>query len=285
MKRIKVLAPLALVACAIAGWGAASASATLPELGRCVLTTGVVEGKHTKYSGAFSDPNCVRVNTKHAGKYEWTPGPGAKNKFVGFGLEPTPTIQTTSGEKIICSSLSFTGEYTGPKAATVKAVLFSGCEQGTLPCETVPTKEGEIEAPEATLELGTVKGGAHPTVGWDMKREGIVFAFQCGKAPEVRDTRTIEGSLIGSLKPGAELDVNRMSKTGILLYKQKTGIQQIEAFEGGPKDVFTETIFTGLSKTVEQAGVSTNLTIESGVNEKGVINPATQEPTEIKAVL
>jgi hypothetical protein len=285
MKRIKVLAPLALVACSIAAWGAPSASATLPELGRCVLTTGVVEGKHTKYSGEFGDPNCLRISSIHAGKYEWMPGPGTKPMFVGFGVEPTPTLQTTSGEKIICSSLTLnSGEYTGPKTAKVKSVVFSGCEQGALPCQTLPSKEGEIEGVEFTMDLGTIKGGTHPTVGWDLKKEGVAFAFQCGKAPEIRDTRTIEGSLIGSLKSATELDVNRMSTNGILLYKQKMGIQQVESFERGPKDVFTETIITGLTKTVAQTGVSNNVTVESGVNETGTIKPGTSEPTEIKTV-
>jgi hypothetical protein len=286
MKRMKTVGLCLIAVGAVSAIGAGGASAAPPELGRCLKASSVMEGKKTSYTGAYAEKGCTRLNASHKGKYEWSPGPGAKSKFFGTGLEPEPTLETTGGAKVVCSSLALKGgEYTGPKTAKVAKLLFSGCEGAPgRPCQTVPVKEGEIESSgELQMELGVIKAGTRPVVGWDIKKEGVVFAFQCGKLPELHDVQTVEGSVIAPLKTGSELDVNRMSIKALLKYKAKAGKQLPEAFEGGGKDTLTTTTTIGTSKAVEQTGLTNNLELESGLGELGIENPENQEPLEVKA--
>ncbi len=286
MKRIKIVAPCLLVACALAGAGASSAAAALPELGRCVKTMGVVEGKRTHYSGAYTNKNCTHLSATHKGPFEFEPGPGAKNKFFATGIEPEPTLVTTTGATVTCSSLTLKGgEYTGPKTAKVSEVFFEGCQSEGVNCRST-VSEGEIKGTEFTMELGVISSaGTKPVVGWDLKKEGVAFSYTCGKLPEVRSVQTLEGSVIAPLKSGTEWDVNRMSIKALLLFKAPAGKQLPEAFEGGANDTLKNTTITeGLTKTEAQAGLTNNLEIESGLGELGIENPENQEPLEIKTV-
>jgi len=281
----KIIAACLLTVCGAIAAEASSASAALPELGRCVKVTGVVEGKRTHYNGAYTNKTCTHVSESHKGKFEWEPGPGEKNKFFSFGTEPEPTLETVGGAKVGCSTMAFQGaEYTGPKTATVKKVVFTGCEEAGVPCQTIPTQNAEIEGSEFTMELGVISAGAKPVVGWDLKKEGDAFLFECGKLPELRSTQTLEGSVIGALKAGATGDVNHMSILAPINYRESAGKQLPEAFEGGVKDTLTNTTITeSLSKTTEQAGVTATMELESGTGEKG-IEPENQEPLEVKTI-
>lgn len=288
MRRIRTTAGVLLATIAVlASFAAANASAELPELGRCVKVEGVQEGKKTVYSGAYTGKTCVHKSATKKGKYEFLPGPGPANHFYGIGEEPEPKLETTGGALVECSEMVVEGEYTGPKTLKAK-VSFGGCQTGTetvRECQTNPVKEGVIEATGGFEgELGVIKGGEKPTVGWDLKREGggPAFVFQCGIPPQTVSLETIEGSVIGPLAHGFfGGDVNKMSEYAVLKYKAVKGLQQPEMFEGAEKDVLTTTTVTGLTTTKEQTGLTTKVEARSGLGAP-IEEPANREALEVK---
>ncbi|HEY2251472.1 MAG TPA: hypothetical protein VGH74_10450, partial [Planctomycetaceae bacterium] len=145
MGRMRIAGICLLVALSSSAAIAASASAEIPELGRCQKVTPVEEGKKKIYSGQFNGKACLKKNPRGKGHYEFLPGPGANNKFYGVATEETE-FETTGGIKISCSVAIFKGEYTGAKTLKTK-ISLSGCEQPVKrPCQTNPAKEGEIES-------------------------------------------------------------------------------------------------------------------------------------------
>jgi hypothetical protein len=292
MRRIKVIAGMLLAAVAVsAAFAATSASAAeLPELGRCVKAESEVVKKRTVYKGEYKGKNCTRQSPTKKGKYEWLPGPGTANHFYGIGEEPEPQLETTGGALIECSEMVLEGEYTGPKTFKAK-VSFGGCETGTetvRECQTNPAKEGVIEATGGFEgNLGVIKGGEKPTVGWDLKREGggAAFVFECGIPPQTLSLETIEGSVIAPLSRGFfGTDVNKMSEFATLKYKAVKGLQQPEMFEGGEKDVFTTTTVTGITTTKEQTGLNTTVEARSGLGQP-IEEPSNRELLEVRTFI
>jgi hypothetical protein len=286
MRRLLIAGSVALASlAALSGLAAGSASAELPELGRCVKVEGTTVGKKTVYSGAYTNKSCIKSSPTKKGKYEFLPGPGAENHFYGIGEEPEPIIETVGGKKIECSEMVVEGEYTGAKTETAK-VSFGGCVTGTEPirdCQTNPVKEGVIEATGSFEgELGVIADGAKPTVGWDLKREGVAFTFECGIPPQGVTAETIEGSVIGELHRGFfGSDINKMSLYSQLRYRAAKGLQLPEAFEGKAKDVLTSKIVEGLTTSTEQTGLTTTQENSSGLGEPNE-NPENREPLEVK---
>jgi hypothetical protein len=252
MKRILMMAGCLLACGASLGAVAGSASAALPEFGRCVEVA-----KTGQYKGA----KCVGVVASHKGGYEWMPGPGAAKKFTlsigqvhlkGSGAEPLDiTCEFGEGE----------GEYTGPKEFTVPKWHVSDCR---LPkkteaepllktwCQSVTNNRGEITGQELVGEPGYI---LTPTqVGVDLKpKSGSALAtFECGGASEAPVERgtglgtlvEVEGSIIGRVKK-----INVMTEENFVLFKvsKTTGAQVPESFEGGEKDTLITNV--GLSKT------------------------------------
>ncbi len=281
MKRIKIVGGCLAIAIVFSALGATVAQAELPELGRCVAVEGTQVGKKTVFSGAYASATCVRKKPMHNGKYEWEPGPGAKNKF--FGVAEEPVLETVAGQEISCASAIFKGEYTGAKTEKT-TVQFEFCEDAAKrPCQTTPAKEGII------VEQGSLEGGlgfiesAKGTAGWDLKHEGGSGAFltyYCGKLPET--VHTIEGSVIGQIKHGFfGNDLNKMSKSATILYKATKGKQLPEAFEGQPSDTLTTTTLGLETRSPEQTGLTSVLETESGLGEN-IESEENQEPLEVK---
>ena len=286
MKIMRIAGSAVVLACAL-GATASTASAALPELGRCAEVTGVQEGKKLVYHGAYRNKNCTAASRTHTGKYEFLPGPGANNKFYGVATEPEPVLETTSGAKVSCGEMIFKGEYTGAKTEKV-SVSFGGCETTAANgahqvCQTNPAKEGEIEGLQALEgELGVIQAGSPSVVGWDLKHEGALFAYECGVLPEVPSAQTVEGSVIGALSHGFfGTDLNKMSLHSVIKYKAKAGLQIPEAFEGQPKDVLSTTTLAGTTKTTAQTGLTTTEETESGLGESHE-SPVNQEALEVK---
>lgn len=286
MKRLLTAGGVALASLAALGAIAAgSASAELPELGRCVKVEGTVVGKKTVYSGAYTNKSCIRSSSTKKGKYEFLPGPGTANHFYGIGEEPEPILETVGGKKIECSEMIVKGEYTGPKTEKAE-VSFGGCQTGTEPvreCQTNPTDEGVVtETGTFEGELGVITAGAKPIVGWDLKREGTGFVFECGVPPQGLTFETLEGSVIGELHKGFfGSDINKMSLYSQLRYRAVKGLQTPEAFEGKSKDVLTSKIVEGVTTSTEQTGLTTTQENQSGLGESSE-NPENREPLEVK---
>ena len=259
MKR--ALSPTLWACCVLFGLSlsvvaASSATAALPELGRCVPAEETMEGKKTVHHGAFSNHGCTKVNATHTGKYEWLPGPGPEGKAF-TGHLAAPAFETNGGIRIECGSGHVEGEYTGAKTATITKLELTTCVSGT-PAKFCQT---ELAVPDVIKNVGNLEaelgplGGAKSFAGWDLKSGTPVFlTFTCGDKGEVESVNTIEGSVIGPIHTGGRSYFNRMNKTGLVRYKQTAGVQLPEAFEGGSKDTLTLTQVQGVGHTTEPIG-------------------------------
>jgi alpha-tubulin suppressor-like RCC1 family protein len=238
-------------------------STGLPELGRCQRATGVKEGKVTTFHGVYTTNRCTTASPTQEGKFEWATGPGAKANFTGTATAPTLEFVNaiTKPEQTIihCAKVTYQGTFTGSQTL-VANVTFTGCEQGTAKtaCQSIGAPAGEIKDNALEGELGVIKGGATPSIGWDLRPTGVtapfLAEFECGGGGQA----TLEGSVIAAI---AASDV--MAPRSILSYKGRRGLQIPESFEGGLKD----TLFCG-----EQVDLTAKVTLTN------------EEPLEIKAL-
>ncbi len=251
---------LALVAVAAVMFAmAASASAELPEIGRCVKTTG----------GKYVGKGCVGLAKKKGG-YEWAPGPGSKPKFSGQSEEEM-VFESVNKRKIICSAVVFEGEFTGPKTETVN-VDFIGCNDPATgqPCGSGPNKESEFES-KLEGELGYIEGGSKPKVGWDLKAKSgnpDFATFVCVKPPELPELPEVPGApaaatpaaevevpIVGTIEGsaiGRTLKIDKMEVESATTYKASHGVQIPTSFEGGEQDTLTGKFVIGTETFTEQ---------------------------------
>jgi hypothetical protein len=242
-----MLGACVLAVAALSGAFAAGASAAVPELGRCVLTT--------KGTGEFIGKNCQHPSPTHKGEYNWLPG-AEKNKFEGFSLE-TVTLEasTIKAHTIKCAAANaYNGEYTGAKTETV-TIDIVGCNLPTTgqKCQSspLPQKEGEIEA-TLSGELGFIRTGEKPLPGWDLT--GWNVTVTCGQFPETNiPVDKITGSVIGGV-----LKFGKMVTEETIKFKATEGKQIPESFAGGPTDVLSSEWTEGLTTTTEQTGLKAN---------------------------
>ncbi len=245
-------------ACVCAVLAASSASAALPEIGRCVKLAGK--------TGVFNRANCLGVSKTHTGEFEWNPGPGASTstKVILNGM----VLETTTASKISCSNGQLTGEFTGAKTEKITEVVLQGCEDvlPRLKCYSNPLTPGTISSKNALVgEIGFVPGSkveTNPFVGWDLKSENSLMpflSFSCGEGGGTLMLK-LEGSLIGRV-----VKTNVMSTTFGLTYKQTAGKQALTAFIGGTEDVLTEiTKPIGGEEKTEKVGLASGGTVTDG---------------------
>jgi hypothetical protein len=238
-------------ACVAAVLAVASASAALPELGRCVPEPA---GK-----GVFNRNTCIGVSKTHKGAFEWAPGPGASPAVTE--VLSAPTFETVGGRKIGCANIQLKGEYTGAKSEKITNLTMQGCTnvgRGGTECFTNPVEPGTIESEVPLVgELGSIPGSlsaASPWAGWDLKAENSatpIVTFTCGEALS-EEVVMLEGSVIGRAKK-----TNKMVPTFEFLLKQTAGKQIPSSFIGGAEDVLTQVSkpVGGTTTTTEQVGL------------------------------
>jgi hypothetical protein len=269
MKGIRIWGACLLAALAAGAIAASSASAlSLPEAGRCV--------KVGIGAGAYSGGNCVTHATKGGGRWEWVPVAGTeKQAFSGTGGE---TTLTTAGHSTIkCIDANFTGEYTGPKTATVQ-IEFQGCQNSKEQlCQSVqnPQNHSEISTLPLEAELGFIRNELKEekpivTVGMDLKPQPPLTNLATYECIGSSEQGHIEGSVIGKVSP-----IDKMTTTMNLLYlARKTGEQVPTHFQEGPNDTLTTTFTSGL-ETLGSGASSLNIISYVGKNAA---------PLEIKAI-
>jgi hypothetical protein len=219
---------------------AVSAQAELPELGRCVA---VPPG-----TGEYSSGHCINA-VAGTGNHDWMPGPGAEKKFEGSSSEAV-ILETVGRRQVRCSKPpTYSGEYTGPKTATVNIKLTECADSITgLPCQTLPIMSGTIEATGLEAELGFIRRAAPPQVGWDLKKSPSLLIFECSKLPDTLVLGTVTGSVIGHVG-----HLNSMTTEAVTRFAEGRGRQNPEHFEGGPQDVLTTKFESGtVMKVVEE---------------------------------
>jgi hypothetical protein len=245
---------------------ASSASAALPELGRCV--------KLATKTGLFTGEKCIGTSKTHVGEYEFEAGPGAKK---GVKESFTGKLETTTGEVISCTAIQLFGEYTGAKSEKFTKFIGTGCENVThhTSCYSNPVTPSKIESETALVgALGFIPGskGAIPWAGWDLAAESsstAIVMFFCGEAKGLI-TFNLEGSVIGhATKTGT-----MVSSFG-LTFKQTAGVQLVTGFIGGPEDVLqlAELPFGGTEMVKHQAALAgvAELTDEEALEIKNKI--------------
>jgi hypothetical protein len=261
MRRATAILVALAVVTAISAVAAASASAELPEIGRCVLTEGTPEGKKTVYHAKYKNKRCTKESAGgNTGKYEFLSGPGPEGKEVEtIAFMAAVTLETVKGHKIACTNHISFGELTGPKTETWKMSLRN-CEDVNIkkPCQSfLPEKQvnetGRIDSQEMEATLGYIsKAGPKPTVGWNYKAKtgSDVFYFECGETAGLGEKVKIEGSFIGAVKP-----VNKPVEEMKGYYKAPGGKQFPESFEGGGPSTMSALFINGLEMTTEQIGL------------------------------
>ncbi len=168
-------------------------STTLPELGRCLAL-----GKAT---GRYLTARCTTTSAgDDTGRYEWSPGPGTAATFTS--TSGAAILETVAKARVSCLGTTYSGEYTGPRTATVHMTL-TGCEltnRSASKCESSGAHPGEVDLNTLEGRLGLIKGGSKPQAGMAFTPEAsaqpYVAQFNCGGTPV-----SVTGDMIASYKP------------------------------------------------------------------------------------
>ncbi|HME02239.1 MAG TPA: hypothetical protein VKG38_04315 [Solirubrobacteraceae bacterium] len=244
MKRMRTFAVCLVAVCAASAVVATTASASAPEIGRCIK----VAAKTGKYSSA----TCTTA--KAGGSYEWLPG-AEKKKFTtkgGIGI-----LETAGGTAVGCKTETSGGEFNTPKTVTGIVVTFKECESAGLKCKTKETGEGELVTKELEGELGIeskkiVNGKETIKLALDLfpaGKTGLFIEFSCGPL-----SVKVQGSVLVNV-----LD-DKMESALTLKYSAKHAKQKPEGFEGLPKDILESSIN---GHPFEQSG-QTITTVQTG---------------------
>ena len=254
---MRMLGACTIVAAVVIAAMVASASAKLPEWGKC-------EASPT-HEGKYADSGCIepvkKVYGKYTGGYEWTSlveateyGNGAELLY-GRGIEQSPVSFTlASGYQITCSN-GLRGETALPlreeRLATAPDLIFTGCanseggsclsagfEEGKISEEFAYEKGNRREPGSWTGEPEFIEGkrGATPTVGIVYKTEEPRGRFFEEIACE---GEAVHAFVIGGEKRGEELTteikpVNTMTDDYTAVMAQSNSVQLPAALEGHP---------------------------------------------------
>ena len=236
-KNVGIVALGVAAACAISALTAGGASA-LPEVGRCVSSSG---------SGRYRDSNC----THHAGKpaseknFEWEKGAGGAGRAFTAAGEGEAELES-SGLLLSCGLRSpqttATGEYREASGAikevTNVVLRLRGCEVPLLdqPCVTKGASGEEIVTSALRGKLGYIsgKGTQAPVVGLELTpmagKKGLVAVCEVfGATFEIGQGAGAGGDRIIATVANA----NAMSATfGLTFAKKEVGVQSPGSFEG-----------------------------------------------------
>ena len=229
----------------------------VPEVGRCLTLS-------PSATGRYKTAACTTKSTgEDTGKYEWHPWPAAKDHF---SIKKGATVLSTHGKATIkCLNNTFAGEYTGSQTAVV-SMIWGGCEGSSGlggKCQSEGAEAGEVRSNALEGQLGFIKSGTKPSVGWDLKpvSQAYLATFKCGKLAV-----SLAGSVIAQSTP-----VDKMATTFKIGFKGGTeGVQSPERFEKGLKDTLTL-----IANGEEEEELGLRMT-DSIVNEESV---------EIKAIV
>ncbi len=241
MKRIDTIGVCLIAACALSALSAESASAMLPEVGRCEASA----------IGKYKNSNCTAKATAKektkTEKWEWHKGAKSETEGVNFteaGGEAT--IETKSGTRITCTSYSAIGKYDEDSGAIkeVEAIVmsFRGCgipAVGII-CNTKGHPTGEIVSFPVKGAFGYISGEKTPTpvLGLELtpeKAKGWFFEFECLEGSiiwKVRGDLTKEGEHAGGNCLIAPIESpNEMTTQFKEIYKGSGGVQEPQHFE------------------------------------------------------
>jgi hypothetical protein len=255
----RLSALVAVSALAMSSPAAAGVIGGAPEFGRCV--------KNAKSEGGsgFADKACTQAAAAGA-RYHWVAGPGPKAGFTISGSGAV--LDTVSGQRVECATVSGAGQYTGPKSETLGLTL-SGCKQGASACQSAGSAGGTIETAPLRGGLQILKRESKLSSNWIgllwSPASGTVFAsFECGAAGDV-----VTGSVLH------EVIRNRMSATEQQKVRVfKNGWQNpscSEPCESGSPHEYLETSIDGAAPVVSGLSMPSLLSSEEKIEINSVV--------------
>jgi hypothetical protein len=257
----------------------ASASAALPEIGRCVAQTG----------GKYTSATCTALaKSSKTSLFEWEPG-AVKNHFtllwnsIVTQLVPAPNTSITE-EKVDCYGPEGEGVYTSPTTLEITQLKFRGCgdRRAKTVCNTEPTAPGAWHNINFYLPLigrlgktlktkaGILLTGTHAnSIGGPSP---LVYHYECGDNPPTGEGRHIfvEGGIIGEVLFTDTMLSEWLYKFGKTAIPYK---QAITHFEGEAEE---HELFEHVSGPCECFGEGPDLWI----SQPRITN---EEPLEIKS--
>jgi hypothetical protein len=249
MKRITIAGLCLAAALLTSALGAAGASATAPEYGRCLKVVKV--GK--TYNGAYTDSKCTKKSETNTGKFEWTPG-AAKHKFTSAG--GAGILETVGTAKVECKTETSDGEFVpgNNKEEAGVVVRFTGCKSFGFNCSTPKAVEGELVTNELEGTVGWANKAAKKT---DLElypgktAGGQFIEFTCGGL-----LVKVRGKVLVPIKN------DKMTETETLKFKAKHGKQIPETWEESGSPQILESAFSNLGGKYEQAGQTIKSTVK-----------------------
>jgi hypothetical protein len=226
---MKVPTAVSLAGAAIATLVAATALASPPpEFGRCVAQAG----------GKYANSGCTKVEAGKE-KFEWHAGLGApgivKNHFTTHLKEGVVTLESAGANKVVCTGETSSGEITGVSSVGDVVITFTGCESGSLKCNSAGAAAGEVVTTTLAGVIGLekiaiVEGKEVPAknkVAEDLESPtgAQIAEASCGPLPI-----TVRGSIFHPVKADA------MTAETTEKFIQKGGETKSDHFAGGVSD-------------------------------------------------
>ncbi len=200
MKHLRILGLCLLAAFAISAVASASASAALPEWGKCVKLPATIKGKEKKAgTGKFANSNCTEATT--GGEFEFVKGTSGfegGTEFTNTATSSKVSLETSFGISVNCTGQTARGNLSGTKEVTDVTVTFTGCvaSLAEFACENAFAEDegeegnfhyikGEITTFGLKGKLVYISGAGtpSPSVGLQLEPEekkGWFAFFGCG---------------------------------------------------------------------------------------------------------
>src|SRR2546423_13010895 len=120
MRQVRIVGICALATLAISLGLTATASAGLPEIGRCVKVS-------TPKTGEFGGARCHVKSATHTGEYNWLPGPAEGKGTIAHRIQATK-FETKNRDKNGCSFIVFKAQPTrGKPVKSAGPAPLQGC--------------------------------------------------------------------------------------------------------------------------------------------------------------
>ncbi len=193
MRRLRMLSVCLIAAFFVGAVASATASAEAPEFGRCV--------KKAKAEGTgFEDSGCVTEASGSGAKFEWVPGPGAKNKFTSVAR----VIFTSTYKRCVTARED-------ERVAEEKEKLANELEaKGASPEEVKKLREEaeklRKEAAESREKAGQTKEGCEKVIAEEESKEPVVLQetsgprIECGELSASGEYSTTNFKRVANVK-------------------------------------------------------------------------------------
>jgi hypothetical protein len=228
-----------------------------PEYGRCVKQAG----------GPWKNATCTTAAVPGEERYAWIPAFEAENPYneahppqLGFTAvsKPETVIQLeTTGDnpqKVVsvlkCTSAFMRGTVTGPNESLIENFVLRGCEISAGKCNSHASPVGEVRVANLEGLLGIAQEGA--TKAKDKIADalspvggGAFSEISCGGL-EI----AVRGIVL------AKVAANAMKSTPLVTFKARRGVQNPDAFLGGPLQTLESLWHNVLGASYEQSGLT-----------------------------